>query len=454
MRIAFTAFVVAAGLLTGEWAGGQLACAQPVGLNTWNRQGDEETATLSRNTLQRESHNPNEDEQKQLRVEWGSATLNESGMLAVKGRLFLESADGQSKKPISWVQGVRVILARAPDEHPDWHKRHGDKDSVWDNCITEKDASFQALFFVDRIRRPVGKTGSFQVAVSLGTKVGQTITWKNSVPVLPQTVDALEITGPALLSPTQRLINAVPSVNQLEFNPVPLIRAVNHLHGLGKEKAIAALRDFLTIAGDHPFAQRDPENIDTSDRQCVFLIVRLLFQPATQGEVLPQIKIGAMSPRPDPMEEEQWPLYPLVLQDDIPFLIMSGVLLRGSAQRPEEHVDWAEKHGKLRNKPLCPADNPFQAVATLWSQPKAVKLFGGSDSKRPSEYCRTYLRMQGWRMVRELVGHKQPLFQEENGVRYDVDADWEELRRAASEIKIYWDEKKQGYFAKEPGRLQ
>jgi hypothetical protein len=138
----------------------------------------------------------------------------------------------------------------------------------------------------------------------------------------------IEVPGPRPISPILQAINGAPSVDGERFNPVMLVRAVNRLHALGKEKAIKEMREYLKIAGDWDRAERDPANIDTSDYQCLFLIIRLLFRPADPTQKRPDMWIGNFVPSP-PIGDLAWPLFPLELQDDVPFLVTSGVNLLG-----------------------------------------------------------------------------------------------------------------------------
>ena len=59
----------------------------------------------------------------------------------------------------------------------------------------------------------------------------------------------------------------------------------NRLQPLGKKRAITELQEFLKVALPMPFAVRDPANIDTSDSECVLLIVRLLFEPSNPSAI-------------------------------------------------------------------------------------------------------------------------------------------------------------------------
>jgi hypothetical protein len=172
-------------------------------------------------------------------VAWGKVREQRFGVLLVQGKLLLESKDGKTKEPISWAPGVRVVLACAPRTSPDWRCRHDEIDSTWSDCEVGKDGAFEAHFYLDRMRRVPGQTEPFQAAVVLGTKGWfGTTSFSNTVPVFAQTVATLPIAGPKALSRTLQLINGVPSLSSDYFDPAALVRAVNHLRGLGKDKGL------------------------------------------------------------------------------------------------------------------------------------------------------------------------------------------------------------------------
>jgi hypothetical protein len=218
----------------------------------------------------------------------------------------------------------------------------------------------------------------------------------NDQPLKADASETIQIKERVHLNATMQAINGAPSVTPWGWNPVMLVRAVNHLQSLGKQKAIAELREFLKIARDSFRANRDPADIDTSDEQCVFLIVRLLFELEVTSGTLPDLYIGAMWLRPEKTDSSFWPLYPLALQDDVPFLLIDGVLLSGYPQHPSSHVDWAEKHGKLRAQPLRPADDPIAAVDKLIAQPQTGRLCGSDSFK-------IMLRYEAWQAIAHLV---------------------------------------------------
>jgi hypothetical protein len=404
-----------------------------------------------------ESFNPDETVQARLRVEWDEPELgfrtigivrgdppvtftksNESTSycgVAISGTLLIESAVDKSSKPIDWFQGVRVLVAREPKDQPDWSKPVNQDNSVWDDCIIEKDGKFTAFFAADRIHRSVGRVKEFQVGLTLGAKAGRTVYWKDSTPVMPQSVTKFLIAGPKPLSPKMQILNASPSICSAEtFNPVSLVKAVNYLQGLGKEKAIAELREFLKMARDGFMTKRDPKNIDTADRGAILLICQLLFEPAAINSGRPEVWIGMVAV-PNKKDKALWPVFPLGLQDDLPFLVESPIIIARVPTQPEWLVDWADKHGKLRAKPLRPPDDPLSAADAYMDLPH-VKRLGRPWGTGP--------RGQAGQAIADILKeHKEARIKTD----LDSDAAWAQLKKMVGTLKIRWNENEQKYVA-------
>jgi hypothetical protein len=411
--------------------------------------GDYEVTRLTKTDLPEETHNPTAQERDRLRVEWGEAVKDDSPFeeLLVRGRLLVQSPDGKSRKPVTWPQGVRVVMARSPDQKPDWTKRLDTNVVAWGDAITGADGLFEARVPLAYLSRVPGKTAPFRVTLCLGVKSGKTITWKSNAPVLAQTAGTIRVPGPSTLSSTHQILCAAPGLSGARFDSLALVRAVNHLQALGKEKAVAELRAFLKVASKIPrMGQREPGNIDTSDRESVLLVVQLLFEPATRGDERPIIPLGYTVPMPSPEDAKLWPLWPLAVQQDVPFLLAGMGIRGGPPYPPEINADWAEKHGKLRAKPLRPADDPLAAVDALCAAPQTARLYGQLWD-RPL-YSRDVLRHQAWRMIEPIVGPWQTSRRERVRRGYDPDADWDKHKKVAARFKLRWDEKEQKYVAR------
>lgn len=274
------------------------------------------------------------------------------------------SEDGKSDSALRPFYPVRVLISKQASHKPNWSARHTDSDTGWDDTVTEPDGRFLAVINPSQIARQPGRAAEFQIGLCLGFGKGKTLTWSATTSVLNSSVTHVSINGPRVLSPIQRAINGSPSPASHRFDPAALIAAVNALQSLGKDRAITELRQFVSMASDSPFARRDAENIDTSDGQCVFLIVRLLFEPSDPTERHPRMMIGQpMSlDQPDPPDES---VAPLAVSNGFPFILVNGYALGGLPEPPSAHVDWADKHGRLRVSPMRPTSTADSAAEEL-----------------------------------------------------------------------------------------
>jgi hypothetical protein len=330
-----------------------------------------------------------------------------------------------------------------PDTKHDWSSRQERHDAVWDQAVIRKNGNFLVTVSPGMLHRSVQKETRFQVALSLGQKNGKEITWRNTFAVLPQSVTMLTIPGPPRINETMQIINGAPSYDQHGFNPAKLVRAVNHLMPMGKVKAIYELREFLKIARDSHFARetRIDEDIDTSDKTCVFLIVRLLFEPLDPARELPPILTVPFAPEPDEGDKIFWPLHPVFLQDDVPFFLVYGGGMGGQTQEPDVHLNWAEQYGKIRTKPLRPINNPMIAAERLASLEQTKRLY---DDPRSPDFKAMFYE-QAWNIIvdvdPELSKHLPVL-------RADAcdDPDWNERVKAVSNLKMHWSEATQRYL--------
>jgi hypothetical protein len=423
----------------------------------WNdREYDVQPIRSKEEGLQHEAVYPSRDYEPQpdpavlegLRIEWREVEVElYSEELIVRGRLVAPPKEGRPQG-IEWLQGVRILAARRPDLKPGWTRGHKADDTAVADTVVAQDDRFVARLDLKSFPRSIGSQERFQFAAVLpaSTTVEEpraTVVWNGDQGALAGSTTTFIIPGPRKLSPTLHRINAA-SVFGIygrgSSNATPLIRAVNHLHGLGKEPAIAALREYAGLATDGIYHQDqesfDPANIEMGDYNVVFWIARLLFEPAKAGTRIPAPAIGITTlPRQDP-DHFLWSLDPLELVDDVPFLVGEPINISGVPEHPLWHLRWIERNCVLREKPLRPADDPLAVADQLLALPKA---------KRREWLPRRDVREQAWQMVADLLPKIEP---DEDGDIELTEEDWQMLRRSARERKLRWDEGKQEYVTR------
>src|SRR4029077_16688227 len=137
--------------------------------------------------------------------------------------------------------------------------------------------------------------------------------------------DALNRLAPELRDSVAAIHRSPSPQRGLEFSPLRLIRAVNSLHALGKENALKALWAYDRIARELSLEDRTKYHVD---EYRILPIVHLLFESPPGG--FPGFILGAGDIAPP--ENKAWPLFPIVLVQDVPFMMVSGYLLGGKPQ--------------------------------------------------------------------------------------------------------------------------
>lgn len=382
---------------------------------------------------------PGEEALSRLKVEWREPVVTTRfGNVQIRGRLMVVEKNGK-ETPVDWFQGLRVLVATTPGATPDWVKGHTKEATLIEDTIALPSGRFAATFHLKDIKRAIGSHERFQVGLSLGKSRGRQVTWQASQGALAGSVSTIAIAGAPRLSPELQMINAASFWPRNPKGGMALVRAVNGLHALGKEKAVTALREYVQLSGENWNGEDDldPANIETGDHECVFWIIRVLFEPARAGTRIPEPMLGAAQPSPNKEDERLWPLFPVELVDDVPFMLAQGWNLGGRPEHPGAHITWAERYGVLRAQPLRPGD-PLAAAERLASQPKAKRLWRADEE----------IKKQAWRMVVDVL---PKVVDDRDDVRTLSAAQWKSLRDAAVERKLSWDPKEQRYaVAKQP----
>jgi hypothetical protein len=358
-------------------------------------------------------------------------------IVEISGTLSLSGPAGKTLRLVDWYLPLRVVLCPRPDQQPDWSKLHELRNAVWADVFVGREriygwrtladrtiepvlrgvspaGVFTATFPLSDIQGPTGPMKRFQLGLCLGlNEGGKRVTWRNTAPVLPQTVQMIEIPA-ATLSRTLQLINACPTPIGWNYDPIALVRAANHLRSLGKEKAIAALREFLDLAYDRGYGRHriDPADIETSNQWCLASLVPLVFDNLRTGG---KIKVW-----------EGIPFHTVRIHEASGWPEFTGPLVEEAAQK-----------GRLREKPLHPADNPLEAADRLFE-----KIATPKDRKRGTDSggLHYHLREQAWRAVGHLLdpsGARSP----------DVgsQAIWDDLKARAVRLTLRWDVERQEY---------
>jgi len=225
-----------------------------------------------------------------------------------------------------------------------------------------------------------------------------------------------------------RILDETPSYsNGWGYNPRSVIRAVNALQPLGKEKALAAVAEYLRIATDW---------FESSGAHGMFLVLRTLFEIPNPPGHMPVMRVGQPSP-PGPEDPTKIPRFPIYIQDDIPFLMVSGYSLFGQPEDPRKHLNYFREHGVIRSLPLVPPPDPAPSIRRAFD---ALSNNGIGPDKSP-EYDMLFNQIL-WLLdsVYEVEGDsfRDKMF-------WATSSDREKAVAAVSRLKLRWDVKKQDY---------
>lgn len=228
-----------------------------------------------------------------------------------------------------------------------------------------------------------------------------------------------------------RLLAECPDPLGWEYNPVPLVRAVNHLQRMGKADAIKALRRF---------AAENPNVGYRSPHQSLEFVVPLLFDRMEPEDRFPD--------GPFPWDENikefelvkrEWQIW-MDVEGDIPF---HTVHIGGTSGMPGDQtylVEWADLHGRLRTTPLRPVDNPFEAA-----ERELARLKKPDDDEGVFYWTQRHIYVQVHAAVSPLVSTGDPE-QDYELTPYDVEI-WNKLKERCLALGIHWSDETQAYVA-------
>lgn len=381
------------------------------------------------------------DQIKRLRMEWGQpqrfvykTVFDRCPGLRITGKLLLLQEDGRTLRPVQKPLLLGVAMCVRPDVRKDWTQGVGRRDpskSGYMVCSLEGEllgkppcsfpgneplqppppGVFAAVMPRNELYTEPGTARTFQVGLCLGELFGEQIVWQ----IIPQSVQMINIPGPKLLSYTHQLINACPQRSGGDFDPIHVVRAVNRLRSLGKEKALESLRDFADIAYDSGYSERspDPTNLDTSNRWCLPPLVTVLFPNIKNDEAI-------------------------VIWQGMPFHTICYDVVKISGAFTKAKLDWPAREGILLDQPLRPTDHPLEAADAL-----LAKLV--NERFRDDYHTRTlqnHIRRQAWRSIKHLINPNL-----EEPPYLDPESRWKRLKEQAAALRIRWDEQKQEYVA-------
>jgi hypothetical protein len=144
------------------------------------------------------------------------------------------------------------------------------------------------------------------------------------------------------------LRDALVSLDQVErlgptYNPIAVIRAVNVLHMLGKERALQAAEEYLRLTN----------TVHDYDRsEGLSMVLRIAFD---DGKLVYHDSLYPLWFRPSE-NRGRYPLFPIQMVGDIPFFVPIGVMGAYDG-RISRQIDFYREHASMRLRPLTPVDD-------------------------------------------------------------------------------------------------
>jgi hypothetical protein len=228
-----------------------------------------------------------------------------------------------------------------------------------------------------------------------------------------------------------RAIHRCPSVFGIssaeQLDPVLIVRAVNTLQAVGEERALAAMRAYAALPSRTVLTSRWHE----IDRYRLIVLARLLYPSAGQPIRAPWIGAPSVCFRPG---TDAAALSPLVLRDDLPFVLSTGYSGTGMPEDPLAYLEECRAHGKFLSKPLAPTGNVIgTAESLLASLPKDACEESMGLAKHEIELL---VRAQAAAALATIPAaeqaHPSPLSK-------FSDAQWFQLSSLATDLAVAWD---------------
>jgi hypothetical protein len=405
------------------------------GGGSWRGSLQEWTRSTVYTNIRDYADRPDEQTLNALTIEWQKPELDTLGNLCtIRGQLKMPDNARKGAKPITWLQGLTFYMGTTPGAQPNWSTGMSQADTLYETAATSPSGRFQVRFDLRETKYDRDHVQSFQFGVALAkhiviSKTSHNVVWNSRTPAIDSTLQMLSVPAAPALSRELQLINRASRWPFTNPNGVELIRAVNALRPLGKERALAVLEQYAELARSYgPF----------SDQEIVFWIIRLLFEPIRLDDRIPRPGIAVFLVDRQSLAAMNWPLDPMAVSGDIPFMVGRQIMMGGGAlEKPSSHIRWARLHGVIRDDPLVPTANPLAAAEAILGSRRFKAL---DDFSR--DQATEAIRSQALAMVK---GAPQL-----NRAREEIsDDEWRAHLKAAAEHGIHWDAKHEQFVTRE-----
>lgn len=369
---------------------------------------------------------------RRFHVEWEPPERNRLGNICtIRGTVSLDE-DGR-RNPVKWFQGITVYLAATGDAAPDWSKGMSEQDTVGEIGTIDRNGQFEIQIDLEETKH--GRLGAenVQIGIALADHFENgAVEWNSRRRAEPGTIQRVNIPAAPEIAAELQLVHD--ARHWPDDSGVKLIRAVNALQRVGKERALGHLEEYTRLA--------DGPEYSWTDLDVVFWIIRLLFEPARAGDRIPSPAIAwALLIDHDSPAVHNWPIEPVACVNGIPFMAGHGINIGGRIEHPTSHILWARRFGVIRDKPMRPTSSPLEAAEALVSSRRFQLLIAEEH-----ELNRTTRKVLNQALAM-LPRDSNPLMSR-YGDKDALDKEWRERLAAMKRRDIVWDEDRQTFVAR------
>ena len=370
---------------------------------------------------------PDTDTLNRVTVEWLSVQRDPLGAKClVQGRLMIEDQTGSH--PVNWFQGVSVRMANRSGSSPDWSNDVSQRSGG----IIEDGGIFNASFLLEETDSCRDQLQSFEFAVSLARHAvspqKQVVYWEWDDKIIPSSRRMLEV---PMAHAVPRELELVSLACRAPYRIDHMINAANELRSIGKDRALQTLETFVQHSANR--------NVAPATKDFVLWLVKLTFESAEPVVAVPDRRFGITVDEPGSMQQRGWPWDAIELIEDIPLQLKQPPVGFGEtgAIGIMSGIEWARKHGVIRQGSLVPRITPLEAAERVLS------------NRNLSEHEASGVRDQVLLVMSELIttAHGQPVMLNEQDSRPPWKSEWELVTAEARKFQIYWDAKQERFVA-------
>jgi hypothetical protein len=197
-------------------------------------------------------------------------------------------------------------------------------------------------------------------------------------------------------------------------SPVPVVRAVNYLHSLGRAEALAVLH------------RAEQKSTSSNEHFSLRFVIPLLFDRKEPRDKYPE---RGMAEGEYVLAKDQWSW--IEVEQDTPFQTQT---INNIDPRPPSNtylVRWATHEGRFRTSPLRPADDPIGAAGKILERPRILK-----EEEFPLEDF--WVRIQVCVAIPQFEHRLDPINRAPD--------DWEKFHQECLKRGIHWSENEQNYL--------